>query len=169
MTENGSTFQTVSEGYDPDEVDQRIAELVRATKTAQQHAHELHLQLDEQQQATTSATDPDPGAEPDFAALGEHIGHLLEAAHDTAQAIRADAQADADVLRAEAQRLVAAATADAEAITTAANQQVAVANRQRGEIFAELAKLRDRLPALLGVGSDAPTKTSADPVSRTEH
>jgi cell division septum initiation protein DivIVA len=169
VTENGSTFQIVSEGYDPDDVDRRIAELVRATKTAQQHAHELHLQLNEQQQASTPATDSDQLAEPDFTALGEHIGNLIKAADETARAIQADAQADADELRGQAQRLVATATADAEAITRAANQRVAEANHQRGEIFAELAKLRDRLPSLLGVDSDAEAKLSADPDRRNEN
>jgi cell division septum initiation protein DivIVA len=157
VTENGTTFHTVSDGYDPGEVDRRIAELTRATKTAQQHAHELHLQLAEQEQ--TARTDgPDETAEPDFTALGEHVGNVIRAAHEAADAIRADAQTDADAARAEAQRLVSAATAKAEELIAAADRRVAETSRQRNAIFAELATLRDHLPSVLGSVATASAK-----------
>jgi hypothetical protein len=166
VTESGPTFHMVSDGYDPDEVDRRIAELVHATKTAQQHAHELHLQLADQEHVSPEPDDLDQNAEPDFAALGEHVGNLIRAAHETALAIDADAQADAEALRTQAQQLVAAAKADAETIIAAANQRVAVTRRQRDEIFAELAQLRDRLPSVLGAGADRPAPASPSEVSR---
>ncbi len=43
MTDTVANFQLVSAGYEPAEVDRRIAELVQATKTAQQHLHDLHV------------------------------------------------------------------------------------------------------------------------------
>lgn len=167
MTENEPAFQIVANGYDPDEVDRRIAELVQATKIAQQHAHELHLRLEEQQQErenfASPPTDSDQDAEPDFTGLGDHIANLIKAAHETAVAIRSDSQAEAKSSRAKGERLVSAARAEADAVMAAANQQVAVASRHRDEIIKALTDLRDRLPAVLGPVASQSDEGANDP------
>ena len=47
MSENNSAFRTVMRGYEPSEVDRRVAELTYAAAAAQHQAAELQRQVDE--------------------------------------------------------------------------------------------------------------------------
>jgi hypothetical protein len=110
MTESRTTtavFPIIAEGYDPVEVNRYIAELQRATKTAQQHALDVHAKMSAQ---------PEGGgpAELNFDTLGSHIANLVKAAHEAATSIRRDAEADARATSAAAERAILLRRADAE-------------------------------------------------------
>jgi hypothetical protein len=172
MTDTVASFRVVPDGYDRAEVDRVVAELVQATKAAQQHAHDLHTQLgdfrnritaaeverdkalverdsartalviaeaerDSVSAEASAARDAENGA-PDFARLGDHIGVLLQAAHEAASRIRAEGLDEVAAAR---------AAADDEISTTLdrAKQELAELARHRSEVLAHLARLRDAL------------------------
>jgi cell division septum initiation protein DivIVA len=117
MTQSTQTFRTVMRGYDTEQVDERIAELTRASEEAQHHAHELHTQVEKLRAANGAASGeplPPPGEE-DFAAFGVHIGQILKAAHSAAGDVATDAQANAEAK-------LAAADATADEVRTAAER-----------------------------------------------
>lgn len=109
MTESTTTavFPIVAEGYDPVEVNRYVAELQRATKTAQQHALDLHAKMSAQSEG-------DEPAELNFDTLGSHIANLVKAAHEAANSIRRDAEAEARATAAAAERAILLRRADAE-------------------------------------------------------
>jgi cell division septum initiation protein DivIVA len=110
MTESRATFRTVIRGYDPIEVDRRLAELTDATVAAQRHASDLHSQVERLASTTSDAKPvappppPPRSAGPDFAALGVHIGQILTAAQKAAGEIGEEAttQAKAKLAAADA-------------------------------------------------------------------
>ena len=55
MSDNNSAFRTVMRGYEPSEVDRRVAELTYATAAAQHQAAELQRQVDELTAAVEAA------------------------------------------------------------------------------------------------------------------
>ncbi|MEP6852391.1 MAG: hypothetical protein ABJA87_07025 [bacterium] len=96
MNESTPAFRTVMRGYDPAEVDRRIAELSYAAGAEQQRARDLQRQVDELAAATEAArqqadTAPATPAEPDFTALGSRVGQILSLAEAEAAQIREDA------------------------------------------------------------------------------
>src|SRR3978361_1640763 len=116
MTETRSIFRTVIRGYDPLEVDRRIAELTDAAVAAQQHASDLHAQVEmlSTNESAAPPPPPPPPAEADFAALGVHIGQILTAAKGAAAEIRQQAEVEAQEKLAASRVAISKARADAD-------------------------------------------------------
>jgi cell division septum initiation protein DivIVA len=142
MSDSRPAFRTVVRGYDPAEVDRRIAELTNATVAAQQHASELHAELE----SLTAPDQPSPSpsapstAESDFASFGVHIGKILAAAREAAGEIQEQAEADAQARLAEIEQAATEARAESERQAAAAIETA----EQAAERMLEDAKEHDR-------------------------
>lgn len=89
MTQSSSeAFRTVMRGYDPAEVDQRLAELTAAAETAARQVAELTGRVEEltscEAAARQAAVATSQGDRPDFSELGVRIGQILTLAHEEA-------------------------------------------------------------------------------------
>jgi hypothetical protein len=133
MTDAHSTFSLVANGYDPDEVERRLAELTNTAAAAQQHAHDLHVQLAEQAETVAVDSESPASQEPDFQALGAHVAKIVQVAHDAATDMRQQAIAEAQAKVAEAEAAIETLQTDArekaEALTLAAEQQLTAARK----------------------------------------
>jgi hypothetical protein len=151
MTESTTTavFPIIAEGYDPVEVNRYVAELQRATKTAQQHALDVHAKMSAQ---------PEGGgpAELNFDTLGSHIANLVKAAHDAANSIRRDAEAEAKATAAAAERAIMLRRADAE---SEIQRLTEVGEDELEQARTSAAAIRDEAAKVL---SDAEEKAAAD-------
>ena len=110
MTSSQSGFRRVLRGYDPDEVDQRIAELVELTAKAQKRASDLH-------HAALAAPAPAPEETgPGWALgdVGERVAKILAAAEVTAAELVRDAEAEVRAKRATVEAWSAGAREQAE-------------------------------------------------------
>jgi DivIVA domain-containing protein len=113
MSDNRAAFRLVMRGYDPAEVDRRLAELTHATVAAQQHASDLHSQVERLREGASAAA-PVPTPAADFASLGVHIGQILTAAERAAAEIGEEAAKDAQAKLAEADVTIGEKQAEAE-------------------------------------------------------
>jgi cell division protein FtsB len=171
MTDTVANFHLVSDGYDPAEVDRRMAELVQATKTAQQHLHDLHSQVGElTARAAAAEAGRDSAAGERDAAVGERDAAI--AARDAALVEKAAAPAPAaapdfaslgehiasvlqaateaaDRIRTEGLDEIAAARAtvqrEIEGKLSKAQRELGDLSRNRNEVVAHLTRLRDAI------------------------
>ncbi len=97
MTESSDTFRTVLRGYDPTEVDRKLAELGAAVTALTQQRDGLSARVQELMDAASS-----PAEAPGYEHLGARVGQILELAHSEASELRSGAQEEADAHRAKA-------------------------------------------------------------------
>ena len=115
---NQPEFPTVFRGYDPDQVDRRLAAADQDTEAARKEAAQLSVELTKTRQAHDALAAEVERQErvvadleentrkvsnPTFADLGERIATMLSLADEEATQIRGDAAEAADVLRLAAQ------------------------------------------------------------------
>jgi cell division septum initiation protein DivIVA len=102
MTESPETFRVVLRGYDPAQVDRRIAELHDSAGSAQQQLDELTKRVHELEDLQASGEIEQAPAQPaSFAHLGQRIGQILELAEEEAEEIRTRAANELASERAE--------------------------------------------------------------------
>ncbi len=114
-------FRVVLRGYDPAQVDRRIADLARAADDARQqlaqlraHVHELEEDRD---RALEEASTPAPPVEPGpatFAHLGERVGQILHLAEEEAEDLRSRARTELEAERESVTAEVARVRAEAD-------------------------------------------------------
>src|SRR5579875_3985906 len=101
-----SSFRTVMRGYDPGEVDRRIAELSQAAAEATARADELAQRVDALSEKAAEQdreqVKPKPPEEPTFHDFGKRIGRILAMAEEEAEEMRTAAVAEVDRRLAEA-------------------------------------------------------------------
>jgi len=106
---NAFAFKNVRHGYDPLEVDRRLAELAQAASEADERAEQLARKVDELQKAAAAekskaAAKPLPPAEPTFHDFGKRIGRILAMAEEEAEEMRNAAVAEVDSRLEEAEK-----------------------------------------------------------------
>ncbi|UUZ61301.1 hypothetical protein [Nocardioides sp. B-3] len=91
MTQSDPQFRVVLRGYEPAQVDRRLAELAERLAAAEQNtaAYAERVQLLEQHAAEGANREAEPVAPPTFAHLGERIAQMLTLAEVEAGAVRA--------------------------------------------------------------------------------
>ena len=165
MIQNSNeAFRTVMRGYEPTEVDRRVAELTVAADAAEQQAAELARRVEE---LTAADVHRYPSA-PSFGDLGTRIGQMLTLANEEADELRtaaatevrrrlleldaASARTMADAER-RAEQVVAEAVARAEQIRSDSQRELAAATQRRDSINVQLANVRQMLATLTGAGT----------------
>jgi len=150
-------FPITKQGYDRAVVDQRLAEL-------EQDVIELDRELANLQASTPLRSD----AAAESQLVGEQISAILIAAHESAEATRRLASAEADRRIAEAESRIAEAdsrvrsvTEDASRELTRLQDEMASLQRERDRLLDDIRSIADRLRTL----ADNPAEESpAEPV-----
>ncbi|MDQ3664400.1 MAG: DivIVA domain-containing protein [Actinomycetota bacterium] len=111
MTERGVQFRTVLRGYDPSQVDRRVAELIEAAKESRTQAEQLAervRELEERAKAGDGATPPG------FEQLGQRVARILILAEEEAEEVRSNGRADLDARREQLEQEVTRVRSDAD-------------------------------------------------------
>lgn len=166
-------FALVMRGYDRPHVDEYVALQAEQLATAEQQRDEaarevsrLRRQVEEQEARLRAVDERELTETPtSFDVVGERVGSILKSAWDAAEAMREDAQAQADALRAEAQR---AGREEAETLLGETRKvraeleaEVNSLTRRRDAVRAELTHLRSVLESALGP-ADVPAEPEID-------
>src|SRR5688572_29077907 len=106
MTQSDPQFRVVLRGYEPAQVDRRLAELAERVATAEQHASSYaeRVQLLEQRAAEGASRETEAVAPPTFEHLGERIAQMLTLADEEASSVRERAASEAEQLRKQAEQ-----------------------------------------------------------------
>ena len=110
MTESTTTavFPIVAEGYDPVKVNRYVAEAATGHRRPRSSTRSTCTPK------MSAQSEGDEPAELNFDTLGSHIANLVKAAHEAANGIRRDAEAEARATAAAAERAILLRRADAE-------------------------------------------------------
>ncbi len=111
-----SSFRLVRRGYEPTDVDQRIADLMKQAGDSQQRIVQLTARVRELEAAQKLAGDQlvPTGSAPTFADLGARVGQILSLAEEEAAEIRASAKADFEERLREADQTAGTVRAEAD-------------------------------------------------------
>lgn len=111
-----SSFRLVRRGYEPTDVDQRIADLMKQAGNSQQRIVELTARVRELEAAQKLAGDQlvPSGGTPTFADLGARVGQILSLAEEEAAEIRASAKTDFEERLREADQTAQRVRAEAD-------------------------------------------------------
>ena len=148
---NEFAFKQVRHGYDPIEVDRRVAELTEASAAAQQQAQEAKRRSDElagkvaelQKVADERAkAKPLPPAEPTFHDFGKRIGRILAMAEEEAEEMRNAAVAEVDSRLAEAEKTATDARTEAD---TYARETRQAADEHAARVIEEAKRQADQM------------------------
>jgi cell division septum initiation protein DivIVA len=105
-------FRTVLRGYDPTEVDHRIAELTAALTALTQQRDGLASRVEQ-----LHADSASPGQPPSYEHLGARIGQILSLAETEAAELRSKVQDEIDSHRGSAEQYAASAREEADRYT----------------------------------------------------
>jgi DivIVA domain-containing protein len=129
-------FDTVMRGYDRGQVDDYLVRLSAALREAQLQAEEAESAL---RQARDTSQHPPPGQP--YEGLGERVQGMLQLAAEEAEAIRSQAQTEADAMVEEARDR-------REREVRHAEEELAEVAARREAVVTELCKVQDALAAL---------------------
>src|SRR3954447_8413387 len=128
---NAFAFKQVRHGYDPIDVDRRVAELTESSALSQQEAQEAKRRADELAAKVAELqksvdergkAKPLPPAEPTFHDFGKRIGRILAMAEEEAEEMRTAAVTEVDSRLAEAEKTATDLRTEADAYSTETRQ-----------------------------------------------
>src|SRR5688572_24193686 len=116
MTESDPQFRVVLRGYEPGQVDRRLAELAERVESSEQKAasYAERVRMLEQQAAEGADREPETATPPTFAHLGERVTQILTLADEEAAAIRDAAEAEVEALRQQVETSTTGLRSEAE-------------------------------------------------------
>src|SRR3954470_7618516 len=148
---NAFAFKQVRHGYDPIEVDRRVAELTQTANLAQQQAQEAQQRVDElsarvadlQKAVEEKGSDkPLPPEEPTFHDFGKRIGRILAMAEEEAQEMRSAAVAEVDAQLEEAEKAATELRTEAD---TYARETRAAADEHAARVIEDAKRQADQM------------------------
>jgi cell division septum initiation protein DivIVA len=144
MSNSVPAFRTVMRGYEPAEVDRRIAELTALVQKAQQQSTQLSQRLDllTNEAARRRSEAGVAPVEPTFQHLGERVGKILSLADDEAHDIRQKGDAEAKQRLADITASTARMRSEAD---TYATETRTGAEREAARIVEEAKRTADQL------------------------
>lgn len=147
MDSTHTSFRLVRRGYEPTDVDQRMADLLSQLSSQHQQVMELTARVHELEAAASfvSATAAEPVPAPSYADFGARIGQILALAEEEATEVRAAATSDFEDRLREAQEAAQRVRQEAddyargrrESAESEANQLVDNAHRRADELAEE--------------------------------
>ncbi len=142
------TFANVRRGFDPSEVRDYLESIAVALRTTAEREQQL---LDELADAERRASNPVLDEPTLTAAVGQETARVLHSAHEVADEMVANAEAEAARLLGEAteeaERLLTAATEEADRVQTAAGELLAVRTEEAELVTTELRQRAERQAA----------------------
>ncbi|MDQ1733014.1 MAG: hypothetical protein QOK10_3173, partial [Pseudonocardiales bacterium] len=144
MSDNAPTFRTVMRGYEPSEVDRRIAELSAAVAAARQQSAGLARQVAELTAVADQAARQPQAApvEASFGHFGERIGKILTLAQEEADELTRAAAEHVRSQLAEVEQATARSRAEADQY---AAETRTVAEREAARIVEQAKRTADQL------------------------